>query len=216
MWSSPLFWIAFSLAVFWALGAYNRLMRLRSAVVQAFGSFDAHMVRWLALLGEFAAAQEVRVPSSPAASVPEMAALQGAATQLTASLAMARARPLQPEAVAALIAARDVLVACWHKGVQALAVLQVAEEGDDAQEIAETGNAEIAEEAEAAGSAREAAPPPAQRLAQWRVRWDDHAQQADQAARVFNSAVVQYNAAIAQFPASLLARVFGFKAARSL
>ena len=200
------------MAVFWALGAYNRLMRLRSAVVQAFGSFDAHMVRWLALLGEFAAAQEVRVPSSPAASVPEMAALQGAATQLTASLAMARARPLQPEAVAALIAARDVLVACWHKGVQALAVLQVAEEGEDAQEIAETGNAENAEEA---GSAREAAPP-AQRLAQWRVRWNDHAQQADQAARVFNSAVVQYNAAIAQFPASLLARVFGFKAARSL
>lgn len=200
--------------MFWALGAYNRLMRLRSAVVQAFGSFDAHMVRWLALLGEFAAAQEVRVPATPAASVPEMAALRGAATQLSASLAMARARPLQPEAVAALIAARDVLLACWHKGVQALAAHQTAEEGEDAQEIEEGEKAD--QKSEDAGSAREGAPPPAQRLEQWRARWDDHAQQADQAARVFNSAVVHYNAAIAQFPASLLARVFGFKAARSL
>ena len=197
--------------MFWALGAYNRLMRLRSAVVQTFGSFDAHMVRWLALLGEFAAAQEVRVPATPAASVPEMAALRGAATQLSASLAVARARPLQPEAVAALIAARDVLLACWHKGMQALAAHQAEEEGEDAQKIEKAGKA-----AEDAGSACEGAQPPVQRLEQWRARWDDHVQQADQAARVFNSAVVHYNAAIAQFPASLLARVFGFKAARSL
>ena len=39
LWSSPLFWIAFAVFLFWALGAYNRLMRLRSAVVQSFGSF---------------------------------------------------------------------------------------------------------------------------------------------------------------------------------
>ena len=50
----------------------------------------------------------------------------------------------------------------------------------------------------------------------WQVRWEEHAVQNEQAIRVFNEAVVQYNAAIAQFPASLLARVFGFKAARAL
>eukprot|EP01035_Chromulina_nebulosa_P053166 gene53167-72615_t len=37
-----------------------RLMRLRSAVVQSFGSFDAHMVRMVALLGEFGAVQTPR------------------------------------------------------------------------------------------------------------------------------------------------------------
>lgn len=53
-------------------------------------------------------------------------------------------------------------------------------------------------------------------LSVWQVRWEEHAVQNEQAIRVFNEAVVQYNAAIAQFPASLLAWAFGFKAARAL
>lgn len=53
-------------------------------------------------------------------------------------------------------------------------------------------------------------------LSVWQVRWEEHAVQNEQAIRVFNEAVVQYNSAIAQFPASLLAWVFGFKAARAL
>ena len=78
LWSSPLFWIAFAVFLFWALGAYNRLMRLRSAVVQSFGSFDAHMVRLVALLGEFGAAQTVQRGSLLAdGGAQELAALQG-------------------------------------------------------------------------------------------------------------------------------------------
>ena len=188
MWSSPLFWIVFAIAVFWALGAYNRLMRLRSAVVQAFGSFDAHMVRLVALLGEFGAAHAVQ-PSTLSAPEQEMAALQGATTQLSASLAMARARPLQADAIAALTAARDVLQACWQKAGR-------REGQGDPQPTA--------------ADARDALPSP------WQIRWDEHVQQNDQAIRVFNDAVLHYNAAIAQFPANLLAWVFGFKAARGL
>lgn len=193
MWSSPLFWIVFAIAVFWALGAYNRLMRLRSAVVQAFGSFDAHMVRLLSLLGEYGAAQAVQQTPSPGGMDPEMAALQGATTQLSASLAMARARPLQPDAVAALVAAREVLHASWQK---------VAQGGKPAgtQMPGQAGVADLS--------------PMASPL--WQVRWDEHVLQNDQAIRVFNEAVLQYNDAIAQFPANLLARVFGFKAARRL
>jgi LemA protein len=189
MWSSPLFWIVFAIAVFWALGAYNRLMRLRSAVVQAFGSFDAHMVRLVALLGEFGAARAAQ-PSSPlSAPEQEMAALQGATNQLSASLAMARARPLQADAIAALTAARDVLQACWQKAER--------REGQGSPQPAATDT-------------RDALPSP------WQIRWDEHVQQNDQAIRVFNDAVLHYNAAIAQFPANLLARAFGFKAARGL
>ena len=191
MWSSPLFWIAVAIALFWALGAYNRLMRLRSAVAQAFGGFDAHMVRLIALLGEWGAAQAVQ-PHAPERATAggggtdqDIAALQGATVQLGASLAVARARPLQPEAVAALSAARDVLHASWHKamGREALAAARV-----------------------------EAAIP----ASPWQTRWDDHLQQNEQAIHVFNEAVAQYNAAVAQFPASVLAWVFGFKAARKL
>lgn len=193
MWSSPLFWIVFAIAAFWALGAYNRLMRLRSAVVQAFGSFDAHMVRLLSLLGEYGAAHAVQQPPVPGGMDPEMAALQGATTQLSASLAMARARPLQPDAVAALAAAREVLHASWQKAVPS----------------------GLAANTQTPGATAVADASPAS-MSLWQVRWDEHVLQNDQAIRVFNEAVLHYNDAIAQFPANLLARVFGFKAARRL
>jgi LemA protein len=171
MWlSSPLYWIVVAIVLFWALGAYNRLMRLRSAVVQAFGGFDAHMVRLLALLGEFSAAQEVL----DGAAQRDSAALQGASTQLGASLAVARARPLQPEAMAALSAARDVLQTTWYTAMQG------------------------------------------QHDSVWQARWSEHAHQDAQAVVLFNGAVEQYNAAVAQFPASLLARVFGFHRTQGL
>lgn len=187
MWSSPLFWMVFAIVSFWALGAYNRLMRLRSAVAQAFGSFDAHMVRLVALLGEFSAAHAVQ--RAPLVDVldQELAALQGATTQVSACLAVVRARPLAGDAVAALTAARVVLQAAWNGA---------ARREHDAEDV----------------DVLPAAPTPSV----WHVRWDEHALQNDQAAGVFNDAVAQYNAAITQFPANLLAWVFGFKAARGL
>ena len=194
MWSSPLFWIVFAIAMFWALGAYNRLMRLRSAVVQAFGSFDAHMVRQLAFLGEVDASHAAQAPELAGAAAPEMAALHGAATQLSASLAMARARPLKPDAVAALAAAREVLHACWQKVDRGMPALSVA--------------------ATPAGADSAVVPPSVPRALG--ARWQELVQQNEQAIGVFNDAVLHYNAAIAQFPASVLAWVFGFKAARGL
>ncbi len=177
MWSSPLIWIVTAIALFWAVGAYNRLVRLRSAAVQAFGSLDAHLVRWLAMLGEFDAAQV----TSGALDREARSTLQGAATQLTASLAVARARPLQGNAVAALSAACAVLDAVWLN-------LQPGADADDAL----------------------------RKMAPWRARWDELRSHNQQAARIFNEAVHQYNAAIGQFPAALLAWVFGFTPARAL
>ena len=208
MWSSPLFWIAVAIAVFWALGAYNRLMRLRSAVIQAFGSFDAHMVRLLALVSEYGAVHAA-VPAS-SGPVPALAALEGAATQLSASLAMARARPLRPDAAAALAAARDVLYATWDKTTAALASGSLPQlpqqDGSEATESLDPSHSEPETPAAAAPL------PPSH----WQMQWESHLQQNTQAAGVFNDAVLHYNAAIAQFPANLLAWVFGFKAARGL
>lgn len=208
MWSSPLFWIAVAIAVFWALGAYNRLMRLRSAVIQAFGSFDAHMVRLLALVSEYGAVHAA-VPAS-SGPVPALAALEGAATQLSASLAMARARPLRPDATAALAAARDVLYATWDKTTAALAPGSI-------QQLPQQDRSEATESLDPSHSEPEtpaaAAPLPP---SHWQMQWESHLQQNTQAAGVFNDAVLHYNAAIAQFPANLLAWVFGFKAARGL
>ncbi len=167
MWSSPLIWIVIAIALFWAVGAYNRLVRLRSAVVQAFGSLDAHLVRWLAMLGEFDAAQVTAGTLDRHAR----SLLQGATTQLTACLAVARARPLKADAVAALSAACAVVDTVWPT------LLPDADADDNHR-----------------------------RMAPWRARW--HAElrtHNEQAARIFNDAVAHYNAAIAQFPAQLLA-----------
>ena len=41
------FWALLALLFFWAIGAYNRLVRLRSAVVKAFAVLDEQLVRQL-------------------------------------------------------------------------------------------------------------------------------------------------------------------------
>ena len=197
MWSSPLFWILVAILLFWALGAYNRLTRLRSSVVQAFGAVDAHLVRLMALLGEFDAVQGRSVasaapdaeadasgppaPQGPALDPAKVAALRGATTQMGASLAVARSQPLQRDALAALTAARSVLDATWRTVV-------TDADGPDAKAM----------------------------LAPWSIRWEEHHTQIDQAVQVINHAAEQHDAAIHQFPARVLAWVFGFKAAKGL
>lgn len=189
--------MVFAIVSFWALGAYNRLMRLRSAVAQAFGSLDAHMVRLVALLGEFSAGNAVQPANGVTGSDQEMAALQGATTQLSACLAVVRARPLAGDAVAALTAARVVLLAAWQGA---------ARKEPDAGSVRSPDSPQDASDEPLVPSTPSV----------WHLRWDEHVLQNDQAARVFNDAVAQYNAAIAQFPANVLAWVFGFKEARGV
>ena len=54
------------------------------------------------------------------------------------------------------------------------------------------------------------------RMAPWRARWDELRTHNEQAARIFNVSVTQDNAGMAQFPAMLLAWIFGFTPARVL
>lgn len=114
MLSSPLSWIFLAVVLFWAVGAYNRLVRLRSAVIQAFGALDVQLVRMLALLSECEAMRVV----VPGESVQARTALQAASMQLGVSLAVARTQPLQTEAAAALSTARQVLDAAWQSAAQ--------------------------------------------------------------------------------------------------
>ena len=174
--------------LFWALGAYNRLTRLRSTVVQAFGAVDAHLVRLMALLGEFDAVQgsnhsnNSTHPAQSALLEPaKMAALRGATIQMGASLAVARSQPLQRDTLAALTAARSVLDATWRTVV-------TEADGLGVQEM----------------------------LAPWCQRWEEHRVQIELAVQVINNAAQQHDAAIHQFPARVLAWVFGFKATKGL
>ncbi len=183
MWIS---WVFLALLLFWAVGAYNRLIRLRSAALQAFGALDAHWQRWIALLAQYAASriEATEDDASAGGAADTQAALDAAAAQFAASLAVARARPLDGDAAATLSAAAQVLDTAW----QALA-----------HEQARAG---------------EGVAPPA--LAPWIHQREQLALHAGEARRLFNEAVGQYNHAIGQFPANLLAWLFGMKKGRAL
>lgn len=185
--ASPVFWIGAAVLLFWAVGAYNRLIRLRAAALQAFAGVEAPLCAQVELV------QDCLPPSAtPALAqddddlLDDMASLWsglGAATsQFAASLAAAKGRPFEPNAIAALNAAIGVLHMAWQRMQQ-----------DDAHDLA---GAALPESLQS--------------------QWQQIDTQYRAAAALFNDAVANYNNAIAQFPALLLAWLFGFRPARAL
>jgi LemA protein len=175
-------WVIAAVVVFWMVGAYNRLVRLRSDANAAFAALETELSRQVQLVHACLPPEEDQAPSQFAGGSAFWGGLQGAAAQLAASLASAKARPLDPERIAALGAAQEVLGMAWDRAAR-----------DDAHDLA------------------------GPRLP------DDFSSEREQLVRMataatehFNHAVHNYNAAIAQFPAVLLARLFGFQPARGL
>ena len=180
--SSFLPWVAAAVLVFWMVGAYNRLVRLRSDANAAFAALETELSRQVQLVHACVPPEDEWAPSQFAGGSAFWGGLQGAAAQLAASLASAKARPLDPDRIAALGAAQEVLSMAWDRA-----------ERDDAHDLA--------------------GPRLPDDLNSERVQLVRTAQAATEH---FNQAVGNYNAAIAQFPAVLLARLFGFQPARGL
>lgn len=176
-------WTIAAVLLFWAVGAYNRLMRLRADANTAFASVEAELSRQVTLVREHLPPPE---PTQPAPLDAEPTsfwdALHAAANQLAATLAAARAKPLDADNIAALSAAQDVLRMAWERA-----------ERDDAHDLAGPRLPDTV----------------LLRRAQFLL-------QAHAATEGFNAAVARYNEAIAQFPAVLLAWLFGFRPARTL
>ncbi len=174
-----------AVVLFWAIGAFNRLVRLRSEVVKAFSALDNVLSVQPALIQASLPASLIplvdAVPSQLDAmdgATAEWLRLHAAGEQFARSLARARARPLDPEALSALSAAQSVLDGVWQRGAPA----------------AEPGVGGVLPEG-------------------LQSRLAHLADQAVVPAGGFDLAVQAYNAAIRQFPALVLARVWGFKAA---
>lgn len=183
MTSSVLTWTLAAVLLFWAVGAHNRLVRLRGEAYSAFGALESEITRQVELVRTQVPQSEL--PAGEAAarqSASATAALHAAANQFAACLASARGKPLDAGGIAALSAAQDVLAMAWQRA-----------ERDDAHDMA---GPQLAEGVLA------------QRL---QLALQTHA-----ATQVFNQAVHRYNAAIAQFPAMLLAWLFGFKPGRAM
>jgi LemA protein len=182
MTSSLLFWTVLAVVVFWAVGAYNRLVRTRSEVNASFAALDAELARQIALVQGCLPEEEEHAQSQFEGGSAFWSGLQGAAVQFAAQLNAARLRPLDPERIAALGAAHEILVMAWDRA-----------ERDDAHDLA--------------------GPRLPERVSEQRMQM---AQLATAATEQFNAAVERYNLAIGQFPASLLAWLFGFKPGRGL
>ena len=176
-------WTIAVVLLFWAVGAYNRLMRLRADAKAAFASVDAELGHLVELVGDQLPPPE---PTQPAPlglePVSFWDALHAAAMQLEATLAAARSKPLAPDNIGALSAAQEVLRMAWERA-----------ERDDAHDLAGPRLPDTV----------------LLRRAQLLL-------QAHAATESFNAAVVRYNEGIAQFPAILLAWLFGFQPARTL
>ena len=101
------FWLLVAVLLFWSLGAYNRLVRLRAQVIASFAAVDQRMVQALGLLGEAVAA-----PDSVSGG---RSGLQAAMVQFEVALRVARKHPLDANAVAALQTAYATVHVVWDR-----------------------------------------------------------------------------------------------------
>ena len=183
MTSSVLTWSIAALLLFWAVGAYNRLMRLRADANSAFAAVEAEIARQVELVRTQLPGPDATQPAPlEADSGSFWGGLHAAANQLAATLASARAKPLDPANIAALSAAQDVMRAAWERT-----------ERDDAHDLAGPQLPDTV-----------------------LLRRAHLLLQAHAVTESFNQAVTRYNDAIQQFPALVLAWLFGFRPARSL
>ncbi|MFT3718237.1 LemA family protein [Pseudorhodoferax sp.] len=176
--SGPVLWGGVAaVLLFWGVGAYNRLVRLRAKLLSVFASLVGQFERYQAWIAE-------HVPPAAGDGPPRAGDpwrnLQAAGAQFGASLAAVRSKPSDGPAMAGLTAARAVLLMAW----QYL--------DDDTLLQARSGLPVVA----------------------LRAEWESVTAQVQAAERAYAAVVELHNRAVRQFPAVLLAWLFGFKRAR--
>lgn len=187
--TSFVFWVGVAVTVFWALGAYNRLVKLRSDMVRALQSLA---VQWQssaqAVRHELATLSHTQESDSTWASLGDDASswrpLALATKQFQACIAGVLAKPTAAppvDDIASIRAAHEVMQDAW-------------------QRLSDTRE-------DLAGAAVP------QRLASL---WQEQNLLAQEKLRRYNACVQAYNQSVAQFPAIFLAWVFAFDPAQSL
>ncbi|CAN7216676.1 lema family protein [Variovorax paradoxus] len=182
-------WIVIAVLLFWFVGAYNRLVRLRAAVLQAYATLDAALRKQLDFVqASITAALPEKDASSHSSAV---APLQAATNQLATLLGATRLHPLDPGGMAALATALQVLITAWQRQhPDAVTVFEADGTLSRPAPLLPAGAGA------GAGSASGTLEP---------MAWPEPSAAAEIARSQFNLAVGQYNAAIVQFPALLVA-----------
>jgi LemA protein len=182
MFESGWFWGACALTVFWALGAYNRLVRNRAQVAARYAELMG-VLNGMTELAQQTLSDAVTDVSlqRPHADASHIAAcwrrLSAASTQASVALARMQEHCLLPQSVEDLNRAWQVFEATWDE-------LKVSPWGLLPESV--------------------------------RQQWHEQRLLSQPLRRAFNLTVEQYNAAIAQWPASMVAHVFHFNPALAL
>lgn len=107
MTGSLLWWATLAVIVFWWVGVYNRLMRIRARGFDALGSVEKHLKAYGAIAQTLVAGQSAALP------LPWLQ-LTDAIGNLDTACKRARTTPLASEPMAALTASWDSLQQAWH------------------------------------------------------------------------------------------------------
>ena len=181
-------WIVIAVLLFWFVGAYNRLVRLRAAVLQAYATLDAALGRQLDFVqANITAAPQENPPSQELLS--SIAPLQAATTQLATLLGATRLHPLDAGGMAALGTALQVLISAWQR------------QHPDAVTVFDADGTLSRPMPMQPGAVGSATAPNAPET----IAWPEPSAAAEIARSQFNLAVAHYNDAIVQFPALLVA-----------
>jgi LemA protein len=109
-------WLGIAVLVFWCVGVYNRLMRMRARGFAAFGSLEKHLKTFDTLLQTYAFAPDDGGASPTQSGVlpGEWAVLLERVTALELAGKAARAAPLRPEPSTAMGQAIDAVLQEWQ------------------------------------------------------------------------------------------------------
>ena len=163
-----------AMLVFWTVGAYNRLVRLKNTIANAFGQMDVSLKRRYDLIPNLVEAAKKYLKHE----LVTLDAVIRARNQASSASDAVRSRPGKADAVIALAAAEQTLDSSLGR---LFALVEAYPELKADQTIRELSE-ELTSTENKVGFARQA----------------------------FNDAVLGYNNAQGQFPALLVARLFGF------
>jgi len=107
--ASVLLGLLVATTVFWCVGLYNRLMRLRARALDALGSVEKNLRSYITLI-------DVQFPDEEGSYIPlEWASLVSCVKALDAQCQAARAAPLRELPLLALAQTVDAIDAAWQE-----------------------------------------------------------------------------------------------------
>lgn len=163
-----------AMLVFWAVGAYNRLVRLKNVIANAFGQIDVQLKRRYDLIPNLVEAAKKYLKHE----LVTLEAVIAARNQARSASDAVRSRPDKADAVIALAATEQTLEGSLGRFFALAEAYPDLKADQTIRELSE----ELTSTENKVGFARQA----------------------------YNDAVLDYNNAQGQFPALLVARLFGF------